>query len=84
MALRTPEDFIQSIADLDLEIYLFGERLDDYVDNPVIRPSLNCIAMTYELAAQARVRRADDGHEPSDGQDASTASPTSISRPTTS
>ena len=52
MALRTPEDFIQSIADLELEIYLFGEKVDDYVDHPVIRPSLNCIAMTYELAAK--------------------------------
>ena len=52
MALRTPEDFIQSIADLDLEIYLFGEKVDDYVNHPVIRPSLNCIAMTYELAAK--------------------------------
>ncbi len=50
MALKTPEEFIQSIADLDLEIYLFGERVDDYVNHPVIRPSLNCMAMTYELA----------------------------------
>ena len=52
MALKTPEEFIQSIADLDLEIYLFGEKVDDYVNHPVIRPSLNCIAMTYELARQ--------------------------------
>jgi 4-hydroxybutyryl-CoA dehydratase/vinylacetyl-CoA-Delta-isomerase len=52
MALRTPDDFIQSIADLDLEIYLFGEKVDDYVNHPMIRPSLNCIAMTYELAAK--------------------------------
>jgi len=52
MALRTPDEFIKSIADLDLEIYLFGEKIDDYVEHPVIRPSLNCIAMTYELAAK--------------------------------
>ena len=50
MALKTPEEFIQSIADLDLDIYLFGEKVDDYVNNPVIRPSLNSMAMTYELA----------------------------------
>jgi 4-hydroxybutyryl-CoA dehydratase/vinylacetyl-CoA-Delta-isomerase len=50
MALKTPEEFIQSIADLDLEIYLFGEKVDDYVNHPVIRPSLNSMAMTYELA----------------------------------
>ena len=51
MALKTPEEFRQSIADLHLQIYMFGEKIDDYVDHPVIRPSINCIAMTYELAA---------------------------------
>jgi len=50
MALKTPEEFVQSLADLDLEIYLFGEKVDDYVNHPLIRPSINCIAMTYELA----------------------------------
>jgi 4-hydroxybutyryl-CoA dehydratase / vinylacetyl-CoA-Delta-isomerase len=50
MALKTPEEFIQSIADLELEIYLFGEKVDDYVNHPIIRPSLNSMAMTYELA----------------------------------
>ena len=52
MALKTPEEFVQSLADLDLQIYLFGEKVDDYVNHPIIRPSINCIAMTYELAAQ--------------------------------
>jgi 4-hydroxybutyryl-CoA dehydratase/vinylacetyl-CoA-Delta-isomerase len=52
MALRTPEEFVQSLADLHLQIYLFGEKLDDYVNHPIIRPSINCIAMTYELARQ--------------------------------
>jgi len=50
MALKTPEEYIQSIADLDLEIYIFGERVEDYTNHPIIRPSLNCMAMTYELA----------------------------------
>ncbi len=52
MALKTPEEYIQSIADLDLEIYLFGERVEDYTNHPIIRPSLNCLAMTYELAGR--------------------------------
>ena len=50
MALKTPQEFIDSIAALDLEIYLFGEKVDDYTNNPIIRPSLNSMAMTYELA----------------------------------
>ncbi len=52
MALKTPEEFVQSLADLHLQIYLFGEKIDDYVNHPLIRPSINCIATTYEMAAQ--------------------------------
>jgi 4-hydroxybutyryl-CoA dehydratase/vinylacetyl-CoA-Delta-isomerase len=52
MALKTPEQYIKSVADLGLEIYIFGEKVDDYTEHPLIRPSLNCMAMTYELAAQ--------------------------------
>ena len=48
--LKTPEEFVQSLADLHLEIYLFGDKVDDYVNHPIIRPSINCMAMTYELA----------------------------------
>jgi 4-hydroxybutyryl-CoA dehydratase/vinylacetyl-CoA-Delta-isomerase len=44
MALKTPEEFVQSLADLHLQIYLFGEKIDDYVNHPLIRPSINCIA----------------------------------------
>lgn len=50
MALKTSQEFIDSIAALDLEIYLFGERVQDYTNHPIIRPSLNSMAMTYELA----------------------------------
>jgi 4-hydroxybutyryl-CoA dehydratase / vinylacetyl-CoA-Delta-isomerase len=52
MALKSPEEYVQSIADLEIEIYLFGRRVEDYVNHPIIRPSLNCMAMTYELARQ--------------------------------
>jgi 4-hydroxybutyryl-CoA dehydratase/vinylacetyl-CoA-Delta-isomerase len=47
MALKTSQEFIDSIAALDLEIYLFGERVEDYTNHPIIRPSLNSMAMTY-------------------------------------
>ncbi len=52
MALRTPEEYIQSLADVKLPIYLLGELVEDYVNHPLIRPSINCMAMTYELAQQ--------------------------------
>lgn len=29
---------------------MFGERIENWVDHPMIRPSVNCVAMTYALA----------------------------------
>jgi 4-hydroxybutyryl-CoA dehydratase/vinylacetyl-CoA-Delta-isomerase len=33
-------------------IFMFGEEIEKTVDHPMIRPSLNAVAMTYELANQ--------------------------------
>jgi len=35
---------------LKLDIYLLGEKVENWVDNPIIRPSINAVAMTYKLA----------------------------------
>lgn len=50
MALKTGDQYIQSIRNLNMEVYLFGERVADPVDNPILRPSLNSVRMTYDLA----------------------------------
>ena len=50
MALMTKEQYIESLRKMNLKVYLFGELIDNPVDHPVIRPSLNSVAMTYELA----------------------------------
>lgn len=52
MALKTKEEYIQSLRELDLKVYLMGEKIDNPVDHPMIRPSMNSVAMTYELAHQ--------------------------------
>lgn len=52
MALMTREEYIESLRKLDLKVYLFGELIENPVDHPIIRPSLNSVAMTYELAQQ--------------------------------
>ncbi|MDO8490633.1 MAG: 4-hydroxyphenylacetate 3-hydroxylase N-terminal domain-containing protein, partial [Dehalococcoidia bacterium] len=51
--LKTPGQYIDSLRDLDLRLYLFGEKVKNWVDHPIIRPSINAIAMTYRLAAEA-------------------------------
>lgn len=48
--ILTGEDYIASLRGRGLEVYLFGERVEEPVDHPVIRPSINAVAETYELA----------------------------------
>jgi len=52
--LRTAEEYLASLRKLDLKIWMFGERVHNFVDNPIIRPSVNSVAKTYELAADER------------------------------
>ena len=50
MALKTAQEYIDSLRKLNLNVYLLGEKVENPVDHPIIRPSLNSVAMTYELA----------------------------------
>lgn len=50
MALMSAEEYIESLRGLKTRIYLFGEQIEDWVEHPIIRPSINSVAMTYELA----------------------------------
>ena len=34
----------------NLDVFLFGERVEEPVDHPMIRPSVNAVAATYDLA----------------------------------
>ena len=50
--IRTGEDYIQSLRNRNLKIYLFGELVEEPVDHPMIRPSINAVAETYDLAVR--------------------------------
>ncbi|MDR2133007.1 MAG: 4-hydroxyphenylacetate 3-hydroxylase family protein [Clostridiales Family XIII bacterium] len=50
MALMTGSEYIESLRKLNTKVYLFGEKIDNWVDHPMIRPSINCVAITYDLA----------------------------------
>lgn len=52
MAIKTSEEYIQSLREMDIKVYMFGELVENPVEHPIIRPSLNSVAMTYELANQ--------------------------------
>nr|MBV6629979.1 hypothetical protein [Oceanococcus sp. HetDA_MAG_MS8] len=48
--LRSGADYIQSLRGRNLRVFLFGEMVPEFVDHPVIRPSINAVAQTYDLA----------------------------------
>ena len=50
--ISTGEDYIRSLRGRGLRVYLFGERVAEPVDHPVIRPSINAVAETYDLAVR--------------------------------
>jgi 4-hydroxybutyryl-CoA dehydratase/vinylacetyl-CoA-Delta-isomerase len=50
MPMMTAEQYEESLRRLNLVVYMFGERLKNVVDNPIIRPSMKAVGETYELA----------------------------------
>ena len=50
MALMTGEQYIESIRKLNMQVYMFGKKVESPVDDPILRPSLNSVRMTYDLA----------------------------------
>ena len=50
MTLMTGEQYIESMRKLNLQVYMFGKKVECPVDDPILRPSLNSVRMTYDLA----------------------------------
>lgn len=56
MALMTGEQYIESMRKLKMQVYMFGEKIENPVDHPILRPSLNSVRMTYDLAQMPEYR----------------------------
>ncbi len=50
--IKSPEDYIESLRGRHMTVYFLGERIEEPVDHPVIRPSINALAETYRLAIE--------------------------------
>ena len=48
----TGAEYIESLRARNLKVYFLGERVAEPVDHPVIRPSINAVARTYDLAVE--------------------------------
>ncbi|TET77368.1 MAG: 4-hydroxybutyryl-CoA dehydratase, partial [Candidatus Heimdallarchaeota archaeon] len=49
MPLKTPEEYLTSIK-RPVNLYLFGEKVKDFWNHPIIKPSINTVMKIYELA----------------------------------
>lgn len=48
--MKTAAEYEESLRKLNLKVYLQGELVDNPVDHPIIRPSMNSVKATYALA----------------------------------
>ncbi len=48
--MMSAAQYVESLRNLNLVVYMFGQRVPDPVTHPIIRPSMNAVARTYEMA----------------------------------
>ncbi len=48
--MKTAQQYEESLRKLNFKVYLQGELVENPVDHPIIRPSMNSVKMTYQLA----------------------------------
>jgi 4-hydroxybutyryl-CoA dehydratase/vinylacetyl-CoA-Delta-isomerase len=66
--MKTTQEFIESLHQLKRELYVLGEKVENATEHPILRPSLNALAKTYEMAYDPRytelfVRQGLDGED---------------------
>ncbi len=52
MPLMTRDDYIESLRKMKKRVFIMGQEVENTVDHPLVRPSLNACAMTYALAQE--------------------------------
>ena len=56
MAVKTFPEYVDSLRKLKPAAYMFGQKLENVVDNPRIRGGINATGATYELANSEKYR----------------------------
>jgi 4-hydroxybutyryl-CoA dehydratase/vinylacetyl-CoA-Delta-isomerase len=54
--VKNRAEFIASVQALHRPVYVLGERVEDPAAHPILAPSLNALARTYELAHEPELR----------------------------
>jgi len=64
MGIKTKEEYIESLRQMNPTAYMFGERIIDILDNPRLRAGIEATAATYELAQMAEYKDLLVAHSP--------------------
>jgi len=48
--MKTGQEYIESLRKMKTQIYFMGKKIDNFVDNPYIKPHINTAALTYDAA----------------------------------
>ncbi len=48
--MKTGKEYEDSLRKLKLKVYMFGRKIENPADDPIIRPSMNAVKLTYDLA----------------------------------
>lgn len=62
--MRTREQYLSSLRQRDLVLYVDGKRIDNPVDHPRVRPAINSVAATYTMAEDPETRSLAVAHSP--------------------
>ena len=54
--MMTGKEYIESLRKLNTRVYMFGEKIENWVDHPIIRQSINAVAATYDMAKNPKYR----------------------------
>ncbi len=60
--MKTAAEYLESLRARKLALYVDGARIDEPVDHPKVRPSINAIAATYALAHDPATRELATAH----------------------
>jgi 4-hydroxybutyryl-CoA dehydratase/vinylacetyl-CoA-Delta-isomerase len=50
--ISSGKDYLLSLRGRKMKVYLMGQLVEEPVDHPMMRPSINALAMTYDLEAE--------------------------------
>lgn len=56
VTIKTGKEYVESLRKRKMKVYLFGEEIKNPVDHPVIKPSINSVSVTYDMAHDVRYK----------------------------